>query len=70
MKSPPRLPSRLLPVSSSALPIEALSLEDGAATCGVRKDGGDDEDATDGLLICARVGYREADGVAVEGGLG
>lgn len=52
------------------VPVEALSLEDGAATCGVRKDGGDDEDATDGLLICARVGYRKADGVAVEGGRG
>ena len=52
------------------VPAEALSLEDGAATCGVRKNGGDDEDATDGLLICARVGYRKADGVAVEGGRG
>lgn len=52
------------------VPIEALSLEDGAAICGLRKDGGDDEDATDGLIVCARVSYREADGVAVEGGRG
>lgn len=52
------------------VPVEILSRDADAVACGVRKDGGDDEDATDGLLICARVAYREGEGVVVEGGEG
>lgn len=39
------------------LNLELLDIkrEENAVTCGVRKDGGDDPDTTDGLLICARV---------------
>ena len=40
------------------------------ASCGVRKDGGDDSDATDGALICARVTLTDAPGVAIGAGPG
>lgn len=52
------------------VPVEMLSQSVRSASCGVRKDGGDDEDATDGLLICARVSYCEGEGISVEGGEG
>ena len=38
-------------------------------SCGVKKDGGDDVDATDGALICARVS-KIAEGFTVTGGEG
>lgn len=50
--------------------------EENAVTCGVRKDGGDDPDTTDGLLICARVekipGVLKADtpSFLIDGGIG
>lgn len=50
--------------------------EENAVTCGVRKDGGDDPDTTDGLLICARVekipGALKADtpSFLIDGGIG
>ena len=40
-----------------------------AVTCAVRKDGGDDVDATDGMLIYARV-ERSGEGVVIDGGEG
>lgn len=40
------------------------------ATCAVRKDGGDDVDATDGALICARVELTDAEGIEIDGGAG
>lgn len=40
------------------------------ARCAVRKDGGDDIDVTDGLLIYAEVRRTEAPGVTIEGGRG
>ncbi len=39
-------------------------------TCAVRKDGGDDIDATDGALICARVELTGAEGIEIDGGVG
>ena len=39
-------------------------------TCAVRKDGGDDIDATDGALICARVELTGAEGIEIDGGAG
>lgn len=42
----------------------------GWASCAVRKDGGDDPDVTDGILICARVERRESPGIAIDGGAG
>lgn len=41
-----------------------------AAICGVRKDAGDDIDATAGMLIEAQVRYRTEPGITIEGGLG
>lgn len=52
------------------VPLEDCSLAEGRASCAVRKDGGDDIDATSGLLIFARAERREATGVAIEGGEG
>ena len=37
--------------------IETLYMEAGRAFCAVRKDGGDDPDATHGMLICASVSF-------------
>lgn len=50
--------------------LEACSLEEGAASCAVRKDGGDDIDATAGQLIFVRAERRAAPGVAIDGGPG
>lgn len=52
------------------VPLEACHTEGGGASCAVRKDGGDDVDATSGLLIFARVELRDSPGVAIEGGEG
>lgn len=52
------------------MPLEDCHMEGGAALCSVRKDGGDDIDATHGLLITARVERRSAPGVSIEGGAG
>ncbi len=41
-----------------------------AASCGVRKDAGDDIDATDGILICAKVRKSEKQGIRINGGKG
>ena len=50
-------------------PILLPALEPGRATCAVRKDGGDDIDATDGALISAAVEKAPA-GVTIDGGEG
>lgn len=39
------------------LDVEEVVRGEGFVSCGVRKDGGDDPDVTDGLLICTRVEY-------------
>ncbi len=51
-------------------PVEAACIGKGCVSCGVRKDGGDDVDATDGLLICAKVSYRLESGILLTGGKG
>ena len=50
-------------------PVE-LFWENGAAVCGVAKDGGDDADATDGLVIRARVTTMEEPEIRIDGGEG
>jgi len=52
------------------VPLEQPSLRDGTACCAVRKDAGDDADATDGLLIWAAVRRSDEPGVTVDGGEG
>ena len=42
-------------------PLLDISISDGAASCAVRKDAGDDKDATDGILIYARASIPDAE---------
>ena len=48
---------------------EECHLEADSASCGIRKDAGDDIDATDGALIIAAV-KRIPDGIEIDGGAG
>ncbi len=52
--------------------VEEVVRGEGFVSCGVRKDGGDDPDATHGLLICARVEYagemKASDGSSKDAG--
>lgn len=58
----------------AGVPVEAELLEPASgpdwAACAVRKDGGDDPDATHGTLIFARVERRREPGVTIDGGTG
>ena len=47
-----------------------VKLEKEEASCAVAKDAGDDCDATDGILICARVRRASKPGLCIEGGRG
>ncbi len=53
----------------AAVAPEYCRLDGDAAVCAVRKDAGDDPDATDGCLVCAAV-RKTASGVAIDGGEG
>lgn len=46
------------------------TLQDGTATCAVRKSSGDDPDVTDGVLVYASVRKTDAPGIAIDGGVG
>ena len=48
---------------------DSCETEEGAAVCAVRKDGGDDPDSTDGLMITAAVRKVESD-ILIDGGEG
>ncbi len=50
------------------LEILDAELAEGAASCAVRKDGGDDPDATHGLLVYARAERMTQPGVLIDGG--
>ena len=54
------------------LSLEVLNprLEKDFASCAVRKFSGDDPDVTNGILIYAKVRFREAPGISVDGGVG
>ena len=52
------------------VPLESHALAGGAASCAVRKDGGDDIDATSGLLVFARAERQTEPGVTIQGGEG
>ena len=51
------------------LPVESPSMGDGKASCAVRKDGGDDQDATHGTLVFSEVTLTDG-GIAIDGGKG
>ncbi|MCL5674828.1 MAG: cobalt-precorrin-5B (C(1))-methyltransferase CbiD [Candidatus Omnitrophica bacterium] len=58
--------------SGENLRLNVLEQEIGArsATCCVKKDAGDDIDATDGIKIYSRVGFSEKPGIEIKGGVG
>ncbi len=51
------------------LPVEDLTFDGGCARCAVRKDGGDDIDATHGTLVYSEVRLTDA-GIEIDGGTG
>lgn len=50
--------------------VKTTKFDQHQATCGIIKDGGDDQDATDGLLICATVTLRSDKQIILTGGPG
>lgn len=52
------------------LKVEEMERGDGWVSCGIRKDGGDDPDVTDGLLILAKTELTTEPGIRIEGGPG
>ena len=52
------------------VPVCEASIRSGTAVCAVRKDAGDDADATDGLLIFASVSRTDLPGITIDGGEG
>lgn len=53
-----------------SLQLEKIKQEESAVICGVRKDGGDDPDTTNGLLIFSRVEKCQKPGIQLDGGVG
>ena len=51
------------------VPLERCTLREGCGICAVRKDGGDDIDVTDGILIYARAELGDR-GISIDGGEG
>lgn len=51
------------------LPVIDLKVDVGKASCAIRKDGGDDIDATDGTLVYAEVS-KVPEGIEIDGGYG
>ena len=58
----------------AGIPVEVALLAytsgPGWACCAARKDGGDDPDVTDGILIYAKVEREDAAGISIDGGVG
>ena len=52
------------------LPVENAQWDASHASCGVRKDAGDDPDVTHGLLIQAQVSFIPGEGIVLDGGPG
>ena len=52
------------------LEIEEICFSEGAVSCGVRKDSGDDPDVTDGILVRAEVACSGIPGIRIDGGDG
>jgi len=51
------------------LPVEDMCITDSYVSCAVRKDGGDDIDATHGTLVYSKVSKAES-GINIDGGVG
>ena len=52
------------------LSVEEIQMEADAVSCAIRKDSGDDPDATRGTLVFARARRTDAPGVTIDGGQG
>ena len=52
------------------LDVEEIEQEQDSVSCAVRKDGGDDADVTDGILIHATLQLQERQGIEIDGGEG
>ncbi len=52
------------------LKVEDICVEPGQVSCAVRKDGGDDPDVTNGILVYAAVRRKEEPGIDILGGKG
>lgn len=52
------------------LQLEDIQMDEKIAVCAVRKDGGDDPDTTNGILIYAKVEKTEEPGIFLDGGEG
>lgn len=52
------------------LAVEEIHMQSGRVSCAVRKDGGDDPDVTDGVLVFAEVWRAKEPGVHLSGGIG
>ncbi len=52
------------------LEVEDIKTENGAVSCAIRKDSGDDPDVTHGALVYSRVSLKDEPGVDIDGGLG
>lgn len=52
------------------LAVGKIHREEGCVSCAVRKDGGDDPDATHGLYIYAKVSLRDGNKIELDGGEG
>ena len=55
---------------TAVVEVEQAECKDTWAQAGVRKDGGDDPDITDGMLVIARVSRAGDSGIAIDGGPG
>lgn len=55
---------------SLLLDVKQITMEEGAVSCAIKKDSGDDPDVTNGALIFARVSYSDQPGVTIDGGFG
>jgi cobalt-precorrin-5B (C1)-methyltransferase len=52
------------------LPVLDIEKGDGFVSCAIRKDGGDDPDVTNGILIYSTVSILKEPGVIIDGGIG
>ncbi len=52
------------------LEVEDIRREQGQVSCAIRKDGGDDPDATHGMLVYASVKSPKGTGISIDGGAG
>ncbi len=52
------------------LEVEDIRREQGQVSCAIRKDGGDDPDATHGMLVYASVKKSQGTGISIDGGAG